>query len=30
MDHTYALDKTLRQMYAVTSFPEGGELDWQE
>ena len=28
MDHTYALDKTLRQMYAVISFLEGGEPDW--
>jgi hypothetical protein len=26
----HALDETLREMYAVISFPEGGEPDWEE
>lgn len=29
MDRTQALDKTLREMYEVISFPEGGEPDWE-
>ncbi len=29
MNRADALDKTLRQMYAVISFPEGGEPDWE-
>ena len=29
VDHTDALDKTLREMYEVISFPEGGEPDWE-
>jgi hypothetical protein len=28
MNRTDALDKTLREMYAAISFPEGGEPDW--
>ncbi len=29
MDRTGALDKTLREIYAVISFPEGGEPNWE-
>lgn len=29
MNRADSLDKTLRQMYAVISFPEGGEPDWE-
>ena len=29
MNHTAALDNTLREMYEVISFPEGGEPDWE-
>jgi hypothetical protein len=28
VNRTDALDRTLRQMYEVISFPEGGEPDW--
>jgi hypothetical protein len=28
VNRTESLDKTLREMYAVISFPEGGEPDW--
>jgi hypothetical protein len=29
VNRTDALDKTLREMYEVISFPEGGEPDWE-
>jgi hypothetical protein len=29
VNHTDALDKTLRHMYAVISFPESAEPDWE-
>jgi hypothetical protein len=29
VDRTDALDKTLREMYEVISFPAGGEPDWE-